>query len=176
MKSVPRFMLSIGAFVWLVSILVTAAPSGQASSQQAQTGQQAQAGSQEPQPAPEDPRAALLAQLCFKCHDATRVLSTRRTRMEWEDTINKMIERGATGSGKEFETVFEYLLATYGKIYINDADADEIVKILGLSRKDADAIVAYRTTNGAFADPDAVRKVPGIDLKALELQFKAISI
>ena len=176
MKNVPRFVLSIGAFVWLVSILVTAAPSGQAASEQAQTGQQAQAGSQEPPASPEDPRAGLLAQMCFKCHDATRILAMRRTRMEWEDTINKMIERGATGSGKEFETVFEYLLGNYGKIYINDADADEIVKILGLTRKDADAIVAYRTTNGAFADADAVRKVPGIDLKALDLQIKAISM
>ena len=81
--------------------------------------------------------------------------------MEWEDTINKMIERGATGSGKEFETVFEYLLANYGKIYINDAGADDIVKIVGLSRKDADAIVAYRTDQRRLCRPGCRLEGPG---------------
>ena len=169
MKNVFRFVLSVAASLWLVSVLVTADSSRPAPLQQ-------QAPPPPPQLAnPDDPGAGLLATMCFKCHDATRILATRKTRMEWEDTINKMIERGATGSGKEFETVFVYLVANYGKVYINDASADDIVKIVGLSRKDADAIVAFRTANGAFADVEALKKVPEIDLKALEANIKAIA-
>ena len=57
-----------------------------------------------------DPAAGLFAQMCSKCHDAARITAMRRTSTEWEDVINKMIEKGATGTEKDFETVYDYLL------------------------------------------------------------------
>ncbi len=60
----------------------------------------------------------------------------RRTRTEWEEVITKMIEKGATGTEKEFETVYGYVLRNFGKLYINAARPDEIVMILGLSEKE----------------------------------------
>jgi competence protein ComEA len=86
-----------------------------------------------------------------------------------------MIERGATGSEKEFETVYDYLLRFFGKLYINNATSTEIVTILSLSKKDAEAIVDYRKANGSFADFDAVKKVPGIDLKKLDERKEAVA-
>jgi competence protein ComEA len=49
------------------------------------------------------------------------------------------------------------------------------VTILGLSQKEAEAIVAYRATNGPFADLDAVKKVPDIDLKKLDEHKNAVA-
>jgi competence ComEA-like helix-hairpin-helix protein len=82
--------------------------------------------------------------------------------------LNKMIENGATGTDKEFETLFEYLVLNYGKVYINSATPDEITMALGLSKEDAEAIVRYRKANGSFPDLDAVKMVPDIDVKKLE--------
>ena len=59
--------------------------------------------------------------------------ATRRTKSEWEEVLTKMIEKGATGSEEDFKRV---------------------TTTLGLSTKDADAIVAYRKANGSFQDFD----------------------
>src|SRR4051794_38650441 len=73
---------------------------------------------QSPSAEAQDSAAPVFAQTCIKCHDGARNLATRRTRNDWEETIQKMIEKGATGSGEDFETVFDYLVRTYGKVYI----------------------------------------------------------
>ena len=112
--------------------------------------------------------------LCSRCHDGARITAMRRTSTEWEEVITKMIERGATGTEQELNSVFEYLLATFGKVYVNTAPADEMMMVLGLSKKDAQAIVDYRTTNGTFAEFDALKKVPGIDVKVLEQHKDAV--
>jgi competence protein ComEA len=122
-----------------------------------------------------DPAAGLFSQMCNKCHDGARITAVRRSSTEWEEVLNKMIERGAMGSEKEFETVYDYLRRYFGKLYINNAPPDEIVTILGLSKKDAEAIVAYRKANGSFADFDAVKKVPDIDVKQLEARKEAVA-
>ena len=119
--------------------------------------------------------AARFTQMCSECHDAARIVSMRRTKTDWEDVINKMIEKGATGTEKDFESVFEYLLRNYGKIYINTTTPDEIMKILGLSRKDADSIIAYRGAHGPFADLEAIKKVPDIDVKKLDEHRDAVA-
>jgi competence ComEA-like helix-hairpin-helix protein len=86
-----------------------------------------------------------------------------------------MIEEGASGTEKQFETVFGYLLRSYAKTFINSAPPDEIATIVGLSKKDAEAIVAARTASGPFADFEAVKKVPGIDVKKLEEHKDAVA-
>ena len=123
----------------------------------------------------DDPAAGLFQRMCSNCHDAVRVTSMRRTRTDWEDVLNKMIQEGATGTEKDFETVFDYLQRNYGKVYINRAQADEIALVLGVAKKEADAIVAYRKANGDFANFDAVKKVPDIDTKKLDERRDAIA-
>lgn len=162
MKNWTAFLLGLPATALLASLFLTATPA-------------AQAGTQPPADAASDPATGLYEQTCGECHDSVRIVSKRRTKAEWQDVINKMIEEGATASGKEFETIFGFLLRHYGKAYVNDAPADQLVSVLGLSQKDADAIVAYRTANGAFADLDAVKKVPGIDVKVLDAHKDAVA-
>ena len=165
MQRAPFLALGMATFALVASTLIVAAPSNQAAAQQPSGGA----------PETEDPAAPVFVQTCVKCHEAARITALRRTKVEWEEVINKMIERGATGTEKEFEAVYAYLLRNYGKLNINRATPDDIAMILGLSEKDSQGIVSYRSTNGSFADLDAVKKVPDIDLKKLEEHKDAIT-
>ena len=117
---------------------------------------------------PDTPEAALFTRVCVDCHDAERTLSRRRTRAEWLDTIRQMVEDGAEASDEEFTRVLEFLVGNFGAVAINTAKAEDLVKVLAISREDADRIVAYRTAKGNFASLDAVKKVPEIDIEKLE--------
>lgn len=167
MTKVPSLSLGAAVCTLLASTFFAASPIAQTPA--APPAQQAPAAG-----AP-DPGAALFARMCSDCHDSDRIVGMRRTKTDWEDVINKMIEKGATGSEKDFEGVFAYLLRNYGKVYINTAVADEIATITGLSKKDAEAIVTYRKANGPFADFDAIKKVPDIDVKVLDAHKDAVA-
>ena len=155
-------LAALVAVAWLTATAISATAFQQTSPPQA------------PAKPSDEEAAGLFVRLCNACHDTGRISSIRRTRADWEDQIGKMIEKGVTGTSKELETVFEYLLRTYGKVYINSAKADEIAAVLTLSQKDADSIVAYRAARGSFVDFDALKLVPGIDIKKLDARKDAI--
>src|SRR5829696_4640953 len=159
MKLAPSALISPAAGALVLSTLLAAVPAGQAPAQS--TAQQPATS------AADDPATELFIQTCNRCHDAARITAVRRTKTEWEEVINKMIERGAQGSEEDFMTVFGYLRRYYGKVYINSANSEEITTTLGLSGRDAEAVVAFRKANGNFPDFDAVKKVPDIDVKTL---------
>ncbi len=171
MNHTGSFVLGMAACALVASTLIAAAPVNKAQAQVPTSAQPAATTTT----VPEDPAAGAFTQTCAKCHDGARITAMRRTSAEWEDVIKKMIEKGAPGTEKEFETAYDYLLRNYGKLNINVAAVNEIVTILGLSRKEAEAIVAYRTANGPFADFDAVKKVPDIDLKKLDEHKNAVA-
>src|SRR5262249_55607820 len=116
----------------------------------------------------EDAPAAAFRRVCSNCHDSERILATRRTRTQWEEIIEKMIDRGAEGTSEDFTTAEEYLLRVSGRVNINRAQTKDIVAVLSVTQKDADAIVEYRKANGEFKDFDGLSKVPGIDLEKLK--------
>jgi competence ComEA-like helix-hairpin-helix protein len=129
------------------------------------------AGAQEP----EDRPTVAFKRVCSSCHDAERILGARRTRTQWEEVIEKMIERGAEGTDDDFVAAEQYLLRTSGRVNVNRALSKDIVAVLGLTEKDADAIAEYRKTNGDFKDFDELCKVPGIDLEKLKQGHDAVS-
>ena len=127
-------------------------------------------------PAPSDDEGpALFTRMCSECHDAKRIVSRRRTSAEWETTLKSMIEEGAEGTEKDFEGVFNYLVRSVGKVFVNTAKSTEIGAVLGIPAGQADAIVAYRTASGPFADIESVKKVPGIDAKKLDDLAEALA-
>jgi competence ComEA-like helix-hairpin-helix protein len=123
----------------------------------------------------EDHAAAAYKRVCSSCHDADRILATRRTRTQWEEVIEKMIERGAEGTSEDFTAAEVYLLRVSGRVNVNRALSKEFVAVLGLTEKDADAIGEYRKAHGDFQDFDALCKVPGIDIEKLKQGRDAIS-
>ena len=123
----------------------------------------------------EDTAATAFKRVCSTCHDADRILATRRTRTQWEEVIEKMIERGAQGTDDDFTAAEEYLLRVSGRVNVNRAPNKDLVVVLGLTPKDADAIAEYRKTNGEFKDFDELCKVPAIDTEKLKQERDAIS-
>jgi len=78
-----------------------------------------------------------------------------------------MVNNGAQLEAGESEAIVTFLTERHGLVNVNTAEADEIVA-LGLSNKDADTIVSYRTDKGPFADFAALRGVPGLDVDRLD--------
>src|SRR5690242_14309562 len=49
--------------------------------------------------------------VCGKCHDATRIVQNRRLRVQWEEVVEAMVQRGAKGSDQDLDAVMEYLVS-----------------------------------------------------------------
>jgi competence ComEA-like helix-hairpin-helix protein len=99
---------------------------------------------------------------CSNCHGTERVLVAPRTRKGWEGVLAEMVNNGAQLEAGESEAILAFLTERHGLVNVNEAKAEELVA-LGLSKKDADTIVTYRTDHGPFADFAALRGVPGLD-------------
>jgi competence ComEA-like helix-hairpin-helix protein len=118
---------------------------------------------------PEDARSeAVLARVCTDCHEWQRIGETRRTKDQWEDLISDMMDRAGGASDKDYNAILEYALRHYGFVNVNKAPADEISLVIGLTSKEAEAILSYRTAHGKFEDFEALKKVVGVDPKMLD--------
>jgi mono/diheme cytochrome c family protein len=145
MKSVMLFAL---AFVCSVSLSVDVA-----------TGSPQATGSQNGE--------ELFLGRCSTCHGPERALVAPRTKKGWEGVLAEMLNNGAQLETGELEAILAFLTERHGLVNVNAAEATELVA-LGLSKKDADTIVSYRTDHGPFADFAAVRGVPGLDVDRLD--------
>jgi competence protein ComEA len=63
-----------------------------------------------------------------------------------------------------------------GKININTATVQELVKLKRVGRKYAQKIVEYREAHGAFQQAEDIMKVPGIGKKTYELNKELIAV
>ncbi|HEX9367145.1 MAG TPA: cytochrome c, partial [Vicinamibacterales bacterium] len=61
-----------------------------------------------------DARAATARRLCGVCHPFETVVAIRRTKGQWEATVENMIGRGARGTGDELASVIDFLSEAYG--------------------------------------------------------------
>jgi len=126
----------------------------------------------------EEERAAIVEEMmdraCRMCHPIENVTRMRRTVREWADVLTTMQGRGASASGEEFEAIHWYLNRYFGVVRVNAATVEELAAVLGLTAKDAQAIVDYRKAHGNFADLAALMKIEGIDKAKLEEQPEAL--
>lgn len=127
-------------------------------------------------PAGNDAAKQSFEKVCGKCHPPQSVTVGRKTQAEWEETFVKMIdEQGAKGSDDDFSAAFDYLVRHYGKVNVNRAPTREMTAVLGLSAKDAEAILSYRRDKGDFQDFESLLSVPGIDVEKLKEGKDAVS-
>ena len=127
-------------------------------------------------PQDQDPSAATFQRVCSNCHPITRVTATRRSRQQWEEVIETMINsRNAKVSDEDYDVILEHLVKIYGRVNVNQAEGKDLAEVLGIADSMADTIVSYRKEHGTFADFDALAKVPGIDRDALEKKRDAIA-
>jgi len=55
-----------------------------------------------------------LQERCTACHDLNRVTQAQKTREKWEQTVTRMVGKGAQLNAGEQVTLIEYLAETYG--------------------------------------------------------------
>jgi competence protein ComEA len=117
---------------------------------------------------PEGPGRDAVKKICSNCHEIEAVISSRHTKIGWQQITDDMISRGAEGTDKEMASVVAYLTAQFGKVNVNTAPSADLEKVLGLSEKEARAIAEYRDQHGGIKSFDELEKVPGVDLEKLK--------
>ena len=128
-------------------------------------------------PAPDTARETKsLNAVCAHCHTLQIVMDTPMSYAEWHDTVQTMVDRGASGTDEQFDDVMDYLHRTMTTINVNAADAGELEIVLGVPKTVAEAIVARRAAQ-KFTGPVDLKSVSGIaaavvDAKARLIFFK----
>ena len=130
---------------------------------------------------PDAPGKAVVQKLCSECHGAEIVLGRPHSEDGWNAIVIDMVQRGAQGTDDEFDEVVRYLTknikagpAVAQKLNINKAPAKAIETALGLTAKDAQAIVEARGKS-AFKTVDDVKKVRGVDAAKIEAKKDKLS-
>jgi competence ComEA-like helix-hairpin-helix protein len=119
-------------------------------------------------PFPDGPGKDVTVRICGTCHPATRSAAVRLTRAGWQDAIAKMVSLGAKGSDEELAAVLDYLSANFKgnapkPVNMNTAPAILLESVAGLLRKEAAALIAYRTTHGPCKALEDLKNIPGVD-------------
>ena len=135
------------------------------------------------EPLPDGKGKDLVESMCQRCHGLDSITQKRRTPEEWQTVIDQMISNGAPLLPKEADIITQYLSEHFaptttssssqngsGKttVPVNTATAEELQSALGLSTKEAAAIVDYREKRGSFKAWEDLQKVPDLDVKKLE--------
>jgi competence protein ComEA len=128
---------------------------------------------QDPLPAGNGKQA--VEKVCSGCHEVDTVIQARHTKIGWQDMVQDMVSRGATGSDEELAAVVQYLTHFFGKINVNTATAKELGDFLGLSSQETQAIVDYRAKNGNFKDLEQLKKVPGVNAEQVQSKKELIA-
>ena len=124
---------------------------------------------------PEAKGKDVVRRMCVNCHGPEQITSEKNSKKRWREVVDDMVGRGAEGSDEDVATVVRYLSQNFGKpVNINTSTAKEIESGLSFSAAQSEALVRYRSDNGAFKTYDDLLKVPGIDTVLLEEQLKNI--
>ena len=68
----------------------------------------------------------VVTKVCTACHDTARIVSKKKTKEEWNDTVDKMAARGAKASDEEFDSIVNYLAKYFGPNQPPEKSAREI--------------------------------------------------
>jgi competence ComEA-like helix-hairpin-helix protein len=122
---------------------------------------------------PDGPGKDVTLRLCGTCHPADRSAAVRLTRPGWQDVMAKMVALGAKGSDEELTAVLDYLSANFKgeapkPVNLNTAPAIDLESVAGLLRKEAAALIAYRSKHGPCKTLQDLKKVPGLDFRKIE--------
>ena len=114
-----------------------------------------------------------LKQVCANCHSLQIVMDTPMSYSAWHDTVQTMIDRGASGTDEQIDDIMDYLHRTATTINVNTANADELELVLNVPEAVAKAIVARRSTQ-KFIDLPDLKSMPGIDKATIDTKARLI--
>lgn len=121
-----------------------------------------------PKPLPQGEGRDAVEKMCSGCHGIATSTGTYHTSLEWLGLIDLMRQQGAPGTDDEAEVAVKFLAHHFGRVDLNTAPVEEVVRVLELPQPMAAAIVDYRKKNGVFQSMDDLKKVPGLDYKLVE--------
>jgi len=135
------------------------------------------AAAQTAEVAPPDPRLARESQslktVCAKCHNMQLVMDTPRSYDDWRDTVQKMVDRGASGTDEQFDDIMDYLHRTMTTINVNTAVADELEIVLNVPETTAQAIIARRSIQ-KFTGLADLKSVSGVEASTVDAKARLI--
>lgn len=111
--------------------------------------------------------------VCGKCHNLQIVMDTPMSYDAWHDTVQTMMDRGASGTDRQFEEIMDYLHRTMTTINVNTADADELKIVLHVPETAAQEIVARRGKQKLSGLAD-LKSVPGVDASIIDSKARLI--
>jgi competence protein ComEA len=114
-----------------------------------------------------------LKAVCARCHNLQIVMDTPMSYDAWHDTVQKMMDQGATGTDQQFDDVMDYLHRTMTTINVNTADVDELQMVLNVPEAAAQAIITRRSTQ-KFASLADLKSVPGVDASTVDAKARLI--
>jgi competence protein ComEA len=119
---------------------------------------------------PDGPGKETFESVCSVCHSPVAVIGLHKTKAEWKSKVTEMLQEQTDVPESDRNSIIEYLARSFPaeKLNINKASASEIATGLGLTSKDAAAIVQYRQDKGSYKAVDDLKKVPGIDTAKID--------
>jgi competence protein ComEA len=117
--------------------------------------------------------AKSLQAVCGKCHNLQIVMNTPRSLDDWRDTMQKMVDLGASGTDDQYDDILDYLHRTMTTIDVNSAAADELAIVLNAAYPSVKLIIARRI-NKKFVDLSDLKTIPGLDAATLDAKSKLI--
>jgi mono/diheme cytochrome c family protein len=66
-------------------------------------------------PLPAGTGKELVEARCVTCHDLLRIVASRRPKSDWDGIVSNMINRGATATPDERQTIVSYLATQFGE-------------------------------------------------------------
>ena len=112
--------------------------------------------------------------ICTACHDLQIVMDTPKDYDAWHDTVQEMIDRGASGTPAEFDLVMQWLYQNMATVDVNHADDDTLAATLHASPTAVAAIVARRKSQPFKNLADLETSIPGLDKAALDAKKRMI--
>ncbi len=92
----------------------------------------------------------------------------------WHDTVQEMIDRGASGTPGEFDLVMQWLYQNMTTVDVNHADDDALAATLHASPAAVAAIVARRKSQPFKNLSDLETSIPGLNKAALDAKKRMI--
>jgi competence protein ComEA len=114
-----------------------------------------------------------LKAVCAQCHNLQIVMDTPMSYDDWHETVQKMVDRGASGTDEQFDDIMDYLHRTMTTINVNTAPVDELGIVLNISQTTAQAIIARRNLQ-KFAGLTDLKSVPGVDASTVDAKARLI--
>src|SRR4029079_10334929 len=64
---------------------------------------------------PDGPGKETVQTVCTVCHGLEDIVSSKRTKAEWKELVDKMVSYGAQAKDEEIEAIVNYLAKNFGK-------------------------------------------------------------